>query len=206
MPFADDILYMKNLYTKMPVQEVHGNTHSLEEHVPGLQLRYPGALRGGKTGDYCLYLNDFAPSHIHVVRAVHTYCEISGHDGAESMLCFLEDLATNGLTGTVDLPSPFEIAGHRLEGRQTRVLLYWLILQEDINYPSPRHMGVRMPFVRYTEAVISSILPDLLDIETVVARTAARGGRPAPRFAHASLSPRFLRTFDVIENMRRSVV
>lgn len=61
MPFADDILYMKNLYTKMPVQEVHGNTHSLEEHVPGLQLRYPGALRGGKTGDYCLYLNDFAP-------------------------------------------------------------------------------------------------------------------------------------------------
>lgn len=206
MPFADDILFMKNLYTKMPIQVVHGNIHLLEEHVPGLQLRYPGALRGGKIGDYCLYLNDFAPSHTHVVRAIHKYCEISGYDGAESMLCFLEDLATNGLAGTENLPSPFELAGNSLDGHQTRMLLYWLILQEDINYPSPRHMGVRMPFVRYTEAVISSIHPNLLDIETVVERTAARGGRPAPRFAHASLSSRFLRTFDVIENMRRSVV
>ncbi|WP_214828370.1 hypothetical protein [Exiguobacterium sp. s26] len=204
MPFAENITFMQGLYDEMPILEIHGNVHSLENQVPGLQLRYPGSLVGQQIGDYCLYLNDFAPSHPHVVRAIHTYCELSGHEGAEAMLCFLEDLATNGLTGTVELPAPFELAGHRLEGRQTRVLLYWLILQEDINYPSPRHMGVRMPFVRYTEAVISSIHPDLLDIETVVTRTAARGGRPAPRFAHVSLSTRFLRTFDVIENMRRS--
>ncbi|TCI33880.1 hypothetical protein EVJ29_13410 [Exiguobacterium sp. SH4S7] len=201
MPFAENISFMQGLYDEMPVRERHGNIHSLESQVPGLQLRYPGALRGRQIGDYCLYLNAFAPSHIHVVRAIYAYCERQGADGAEAILCFLEDLATNGLAGTVDLPAPFELEGHELDGRQTRVLLYWLILQEDINYPRERYMGVRMPLIRYTEAVIASTHPALLGIATVVARTEARGGRPAPRFEHRELPIRYQDTFGVIEHM-----
>ena len=204
MPFAENIRFMKHLYTQMTNQEPHANVLSLHEQVQGLELRYPGRLKGGNVGDYCLYLNGVSPSHPDMVRAIYSHCRRHGADAAKEILDFLEDMARNGLQGTNDIKIRFIFNGHTYNGREIRVLFYWLILQEDINYPKTNHKGTRMPLTRYTEAVLSSMYPDMLAIENVIRRSAIRGGPPAPCFSHPDLPIRFKSTFNVIENMRRT--
>lgn len=201
MPFSENVRFMKKLYSQMPTKEFHSNTLTLYEHLSGLELRYPGNLTGKKIGDYCLYLDGHRPSHSEIVRAIHDHCHRHGGDTPTDVIMFLEDLATNGLQGKTDLRDSFHLLGRKLDGRQTRIFLYWLILQEDINYPN--QMGVRMPLTRYVEAVISSTNPEMLSLRDVITRTNVRG-RPSPRFSHPHLSIRYDHTFKIIDSMRRT--
>lgn len=51
--------------------------------------------------------------------------------------------------------------------------------QEDINYPRPRFMGLRMPIIRYIESAIAAEHPTLLSLGRVFTRTNNHGG-PSP--------------------------
>ena len=203
MPFKENIAFMKALYDQMKNKGKHSNIHSLDEEVRGLSLRYPGKLKGNKKGDYCLYLNDYTPTHADIVNAIHHYCQLHGGDAAKNMNDFIADIAENGLSGIVALDAPFSIGEREFEGHETRVLLYWLVLQEDINYPKEHQMGVRMPLTRYTEAIISATEPDLLNLQTVLDNTNERSKPPKSRFEHEKLPMHFERTFLAIESIPR---
>lgn len=68
-----------------------------------------------------------------------------------------------------------------------KYFIYWIILQEDINFPPPRKMGIRMPLIRYIEGAIAAVHPKLLSLAQVFNRTNVRNRRPDPAFRHPNL-------------------
>lgn len=191
---------MRNLYSQMHNTAYHSNLHDLSHVVPGLVLEYPGNRVGRVVGDYRLSLNGYHPSHAEMVRAIHDYC-LQDEQNADSMHRALRGLSMEGLGNTNLLDFPFSINHRLLDGLQFNTLLYWLILQEDINYPRNLKMGVRMPLIRYVEAVISARHPELLPLNIVVANATRRFGRPAPRFTHPELPQAYDETLTSIQNM-----
>lgn len=191
---------MRNLYNQMQNTAHHSNFHDLSHVVPGLVLEYPGNRVGRVVGDYRLSLDGYHPSHAEMVRAIHDYC-LQDERNADSMHRALRGLSTEGLDNINLLDSPFRIKHRVLDGLQFNTLLYWLILQEDINYPRNRYMGVRMPLIRYVEAVISARHPELISLNVVVTHAAKRYGPPAQRFTHPELPQAYDETLTSIQGM-----
>ncbi len=200
MPFTENANLMRNLYESMDDTAPHSNFHDLTEIVPGLVLEYPGNLQRQVRGDYRLSLDGYHPSHAEMVQAIHDYCQ-QDERYADCMHRALRGLSTEGLDNINLLDFPFLINHRFLDGSQFNTLLYWLILQEDINYPRNRYMGVRMPLTRYVEAVISARHPGLLPLNVVVANATRRYGRPTPRFTHPELPQAYDETLTSIQNM-----
>ena len=55
--------------------------------------------------------------------------------------------------------------------------LFWLTLQEDLNYPTPRYQGRKLPFQRFYEAVLAKL--GLYELQYILGRTNNhKGGLP----------------------------
>ena len=83
------------------------------------------------------------------------------------MVSFLEDIYINGLNATHTINSTL----------LSKELIYWITLQEDINYPPP-NSGRKMPFRRYFEASLVAaryVNNTLMDVKQ---RTNIRGKPP----------------------------
>ena len=205
MPFTQNANYMRSLYVQMNSNIYHSNFLDLTQYVPGLRLEYPGNRERQVVGDYRLSLDGYHPSHPDIIYAIHNYC-IQGERYADSMHRALRELSVKGLDNTTLIEFPFEINNDRLQKPivltplEFNFFLYWLILQEDINYPRNAYMGVRMPLIRYVEAVISARRPKILEVDVVVAN-ANRRGTPPPRFMHPQLPREYDNTLSLIENM-----
>lgn len=201
MPFTQNANFMRSLYVQMNSSIYHSNFLDLTQYVPGLRLEYPGNRKKQVIGDYRLRLNGCHPSHPDIIRAIHDYC-LQGERHADSMHGALRELSVKGLDNTTLIEFPFEINNRLLNPLEFNFFLYWLILQEDINYPRNTYMGVRMPLIRYVEAVISARHPTLLEVDVVVANANPnRRGAPSPRFMHPQLPREYDNTLSLIENM-----
>lgn len=70
----------------------------------------------------------------------------------------LMDILHNGLNASVIHNITIPIDGINYNGIQFIEKIYWLIGQEEINYPRANgKMGVRLPITRYHEAIVAAI-------------------------------------------------
>ena len=102
---------------------------------------------------------------------------------------FLVDLYNNGLNANSNYNFTINVNHTNLTINQFKHLVYWLILQEDINYPRPRFKGIKLPLTRYIEGAIAAIHPELLPLKQVMSRTNNHGGGVLQDFKHPNLTP-----------------
>ena len=121
-----------------------------------LLISYPGYK---SIGDYRLTENGTAPKHTDIVITIHSAANNENH---ELIIDFLNDVYTNGLAATsTAFPRSFVEK------------LFWITLQEEINYPQPARAGRKLPFQRFYETVLAKT--GITDIQTVLVRTNNHG-------------------------------
>ncbi|HWL00236.1 MAG TPA: hypothetical protein VNQ55_09825 [Parapedobacter sp.] len=130
--------------------------------VGNLRITYPGKK---VPGDYRLSVNDRVIRHDEVVQSLYKKTTAAN---ANELIDALEDLYVHGLRSENPcLPQP------------VKALIYWITLQEDINYPpASGYYGKKLSFQRFYEAILAKL--GFLPIEEVVTRTNKHGGPPPP--------------------------
>ena len=110
----------------------------------GITINYPGYK---KPGDYRLTVNDGrAPSHSAICSYLHNLIN-SGRFSFEELQNFLSDVYSNGTTTNYT-----DICLDELKH-----LIYWITLQEEINYPrSKNYAGINLAFCRFFEAIYAT--------------------------------------------------
>ena len=99
-------------------------------------------------------------------------------DRAIELSDLLLNILNNGLAARANLDFNIIIDKENYNGDQFVEIIYWLIGQEEINYPSHRgKMGVRLPITRYHEAIIS-VIYGFFNIQVVKQRANIRNRRP----------------------------
>lgn len=184
MPFSQGIKHIQTLTTNAQNKNPYVNKYYPAPTIlPNLLLSYPGRLRNH--GDYRLELNGVAVTHPDIVVAVHD-CTIQGN--GRVITNFIVDLYRNGLNANTNFNISINVKGTQLNLNEFKHLVYWIVLQEDINFPRPQKMGVRMPLVRYIEGAIAATHPQILSLHSVIFRTNNHGRRPDSAFIHHAVT------------------
>jgi len=162
--YVDDADFMKKMvrYT-VPNADIKSNRDAVKhlycfrpapQIMPEVVLYYPGYKE--KVGDYKLIFYGEELKHSDVCQAIYDYC-VRGCEYSKYMATVLKEIYENGLQA--DLRDDFRISilEKYYNFEQFKTLLYWLTLQEEINYPlSMGYMSVKLPFSRYYEAIYSA--------------------------------------------------
>lgn len=148
------------------------------EPYPGIVINYPG---GKNSGDYQLSLEDSTmPTHADISLKLHELITSGTHTFSE-LEKFLIDVYSNG-TATSYSSNFLERLKH---------LIFWITLQEDINYPrSEGFAGINLPYCRYYEAIYSTQPGSTFTIETVQQRCNNHGSS-RPTLFNLQHAPRF---------------
>lgn len=143
--------------------------------VGKLRINYPGKKQNG---DYKLYLGESAPKHFFVIEGIYN---MTTEDNFKELTLALEDIYSNGLNTSQTYFS---------KGKQE--LLFWITLQEDINYPPPRYAGRKLPFQRFFEGALAKL--NYITLEEVENRANNRA-RGIPKLLEVDLDfiPSFYR-------------
>lgn len=165
MNYDDGVKYMKNKC------EQGSDTFLPERAYSELTITYPGYK--GK-GDYRVKIspNPTPPTHFNV-------CEYLYHGVAEKkwdyheIVALLEDVYQNG--------TDIDVSKYNLDEVEKLItILFWMTLQDEINYPQPYYQGRRMPFSRYFEAIHCAAFGCRFTIEDIERRCNNIGNRPIP--------------------------
>ncbi|MBA9027604.1 hypothetical protein [Peribacillus huizhouensis] len=180
MPFSFLIDTMQNNYRNVPQNTNNYDlTYRPECDVENLILEYP-TYKG--RGDYRLSVNGNSFSHGDIIYAIEHYLLSfplnQRLDKAIELSNTLMDILISGLDTQVNPQFTIEFGNVTYNGRQFVQLVYWLIGQEEINYPRIRgKIGVRLPITRYHEAIVS-VIYGFFNTDTVVQRAKIRNQRP----------------------------
>ncbi len=149
-----------------------------DDTFPLLKIHYPGYK---KFGDYRMEVGGRAIPHTEI-------CELLYNDSKglySEYVKFLEDIYINGTS--INLSQHCSVKN----ANKVATLIFWVSLQDEINYPQPRYQGHRMPFSRYFEAVYASNYRGLT-IDEVMDRCLNHGkATPVPLKIPSSLRPSF---------------
>lgn len=122
-----------------------------------LAIRYPGYKTTRTKCDYCVYLVDEGDEHpiSHVEIMYDLYNKTTEHN-FQLMKKYIEDVAEVGRDINVhtSLLPAFEI-GFSFE--KLTDLMFYIAIQEDINYPKVHFQGRKMCFYRYLEAIYCKV-------------------------------------------------
>ncbi len=157
MNYSQGIEMMKKL-----VDDLKQKNKTSDFFVVGdLKICYPGFK---SHGDYKVVTSSgYIPKPIDIVKEVY---EKTTKENFDQISLFLEDIYKNGLDASNAI---FE------EGFKEKI--FWLTLQEEINYPQPKRSGRKLPFMRYYEGALAKI--GLVELDKVILRTIHRAqGRP----------------------------
>lgn len=196
-PFSHDVRTIGNMLRQSQNSPKYSQTYSPTRIHDDIILHYPGKKNNGI--DYLLRLNEKIVYHSHIANVLYTY----GQQGyTNGLVDFLVNLYENGLVANHEnnLPENITILDENLTFEEFKHLVYFTILQEDINYPRPRFYGIAMPLIRFLEAIIASEQPELIDLPTVIQRINNHGGPPPRPFAHANLHNIFVEALEHLEN------
>lgn len=108
--------------------------------VGKLRIDYPGYK---KLGDYRLSFNGIAPKHTDVVDLIYN---MTLNNNFNDLVNALDDLYNNGLHSS-----------NVIFSQNQKELIFWITLQEEINYPQPRYSGRKLPYQRYYEAMLAKM-------------------------------------------------
>lgn len=128
-------------------------------NVNNLILEYPTYK---VIGDYRFSLNGKILSHGDIINYIERYILSfplnMRLNKAIELSNLLIDILYNGLNARVVPNFNIHIDDINYNGSQFVEIIYWLIGQEEINYPRRNgKMGVRLPITRYHEAIIAAI-------------------------------------------------
>ncbi|MGL5125236.1 MAG: hypothetical protein ACRC6U_04530 [Fusobacteriaceae bacterium] len=144
MDFIQGIAFIKSL---PKTSLLHGNCIN----QGNLKIFYPG-YKGNN--DYKVeMMNGKVPTHYDICLEIYNSVNSLNYN---SYVKFIEDVYTHGLNSTNNLNDDL------------KNLIYWVSLQEDINYPPPKK-GRNLAFCRYYEAILSK-QQNTLSLETLKLR------------------------------------
>lgn len=160
MDYLNGIQYMKKLC----------QLGSSSFNVPNtnITIQYPGYKRNG---DYKLLLNGNPPTHVDICCTLHNYIMQNPNEYTK-ISRLLEDVYQNGTNC---------IGNYNLQNYNADYLInliFWMTLQDEINYPQPRKSGRKMPFCRYFEAIYCANFQANFSINNVIVRCNNRGYIP----------------------------
>lgn len=142
-----------------------------EPSYPNLTIHYPG-YKG--RGDYRMEIkgNEHPPSHTEVCNWLHNMIKKKdvNFEDLKSLLLDIYDNGTNVDSDDYEIP----------EAPKIIAVIYWITLQDEINYPQPTYQGRRMPFSRYFESIYCTQDESMFNFEDVLQRCNNRGHTPAP--------------------------
>lgn len=155
MNYQDGVEFMKDKASKLEPNQ------SDSFNVGSLTINYPGKKR---PGDYRLTINGRAPTHTQVVLTIYKNTTAANFN---DVVDFLDDLYTNGMK-----------AKSTFFSKTFKELIFWITLQEEINYPLPK-LGRKLPFQRFYEGALAKV-SKRVELESVLERT-NNHGRSVPR-------------------------
>ncbi|KAA5532472.1 hypothetical protein F0919_16935 [Taibaiella lutea] len=161
MNYTQGIELMNDLFQKLNAKQQKADSFV----VGALHIDYPGRK---KNGDYRLSKDGEAPKHTDVVKLIF---DIANECNFDALIVALGDLYNNGLASITDTFA-----------QSQKELIYWITLQEEINYPQPRYAGRRLPYQRYYEAILARLGKCSLD--DVIQRTNNHGKRKPALFTN----------------------
>lgn len=122
-----------------------------------LAIRYPGYKTTRTKCDYCVYLVDkngeHPVSHVEIMNDLYNKTTTQNFS---HMKQYIENVATIGRDVKIDkslLPA-FE---HGFSFNVLTDLMFYIAIQEDINYPGSHFQGRKMCFYRYLEAIYCKV-------------------------------------------------
>lgn len=151
MNYEEGVEFMKSISKKGEAQQSF--------QYGDLIVSYPG-YKGN--GDYRLshVKNNEAPKHTDVVDLIESICTRENRD---AIVLDLEEIYTHGLR-----------ANTTIIDSSLKTKIFWITLQEDINYPRPRYQGICLPLQRFFEATL--ICLNMIDKSNLYIRTNNHGG------------------------------
>lgn len=175
MPFRFAEHLIENFYNQNNITPNQAQIPYNPTDLNFINLYIPG-YRFGKDGtrDYRFNLNGNNISHVDMNNAIYRYVR-QNNNSAIDLSNLLNDIFQNGLNvnlqGYNNLQNPINIAGNNYNFNEFIKIIYWLIAQEDINFPRTNgKMGVKLPLSRYQEAIIVAINPNF-NIQLINNRT-----------------------------------
>ena len=108
---------------------------------------------------FSIGINGNSPTHVQIVEGIYEGTNVNNF---EAIIDFLDDIYKYGMRST-----------SKLSSRSSIETIYWITLQEDINFPYPKK-GRKLPFQRYYESVLAKI-SNIINIEIVKERTNNHG-------------------------------
>ena len=167
MDYSEGIDFMRNLY--------RNNQTGKFEAYQNIIVNYPGRK---KAGDYRLEIvNEKVPTHGEICQLLHNLIK-RGHCTYERIYALLERTYNQG-TKELDTDEYMNYLQH---------LIYWVTLQEEINYPRRAgYAGINLPFCRFFEAIYCTRNEDFT-IDTVI-RRCNNHGKSRPELYKISNAP-----------------
>lgn len=142
-----------------------------------LAIRYPGYKTTEKKCDYCVYLVDGRGERpISHVEIMYDLYDKTTKDNYEYMKRYVEYVADIGRNIRIE-PSLKPDFNKGFSFEQLTDLMFYIAIQEDINYPKSYYQGRKMCFYRYLEAVYCKVYNNH-KIEEAIEKAVARGYIP----------------------------
>lgn len=142
-----------------------------------LAIRYPGYKTTRNKCDYCVYLvnedGEHPISHVEIMYDLYDKTTVQNY---QYMKRYIEDVATIGRDVNIHT-SLFQTFEHGFSLEKLTDLMFYIAIQEDINYPGERFQGRKMCFYRYLEAVYCKVHTNH-QIEDAVDKAIAHGYIP----------------------------
>lgn len=170
LTYEDGVAHMKAL-TESLAKSVAGTKEENKPYirmfnVGQLLISYPGRKH---PGDYKVTEYGVAIPHTAIVKDIY---KLTTKENFDEVSKFLSRMYSAGLAAT----------GIGNFSQQLKEKIFWVTLQEEINYPPPRYSGRKMPFQRYYEAALiksGDIIENnkKVDLLEVLNRTNNHGGR-----------------------------
>lgn len=135
------------------------NYQVLETYADSSQLaiRYPGYKTTRAKCDYCVYLVDedgeHPISHVEIMTDLYNKTTMQNY---KHMKQYIEDVATIGRDINIDV-SLLSAVEYGFSFEVLTDLMFYIAIQEDINYPGERFQGRKMCFYRYLEAIYCKV-------------------------------------------------
>lgn len=166
MTYSEGTKYMLSLYT----DDMPQHSRTIETDYDCLTIKYPG-YRG--KGDYQVNYDNNPPSHQDICKYLYDLVKDST-ESYRDIFMLLSDLYDNG----TDILGQYLLMNTDADFLIT--LLFWMTLQDEINFPQPRCQGRRMPFSRYFEAIHCAAFEDCSYTLSDVMRRCNNKGRGTP--------------------------
>lgn len=122
-----------------------------------IAMRYPGYKTTSTKSDYCVVLVtgevEESISHVEIMNDLYRK---TTQENYAYMKRYLEDIARYGID--IDIPDIlFNVEGEGFSFQELTNLIFYIAIQEDINYPNTYHQGRKMCFYRYLESIYCKV-------------------------------------------------